>query len=113
MVAALRKTGKPRDGCLSALRQRMVHKGIHRNFLGAAARFESTAGRKRSAWWKHRERVCDKMADVGVLFSRLAATTLSDRSQAHARAGQKRIASSRNDWRDAVTAKFKAIKVSR
>src|SRR6266850_1183681 len=50
------------------------------------------------------------MADVGVLFSRLAATTLSDRSQAHARSGEKRIASSRNDWRDAVTAK-KAIKV--
>jgi hypothetical protein len=52
------------------------------------------------------------MADVGVLFSRLGATTLSDRSQAHARAGEKGIASSRNDWRDAVTEK-KAIKVRR
>jgi hypothetical protein len=53
------------------------------------------------------------MADVGVLFSRLAATTLSDRSQTHARAGEKRIASSRNDWRDAVTAKSKAIGLMR
>ena len=53
------------------------------------------------------------MADVGVLFSRLAATTLSDRSQAHARAGEERIASSRNDWCGSVTAKFKAIKERR
>ena len=53
------------------------------------------------------------MADVGVLFSGLAATTLSDRSQAHSHAGEKRIASSRNDWRNAVTAIFKAIKIRR
>src|SRR6266496_155723 len=53
------------------------------------------------------------MADVGVLFSRLGATTLSDRSQAHSHAAEKRIASSRNNWRDAVTGKFKAIKVRR
>src|SRR4030095_3908337 len=54
------------------------------------------------------------MADVGVLFSRLGAATLSDRSQAHACAGEERIAGvSSSGWCDAMRAKMRAIEASR
>ncbi|SRR6266487_188452 len=54
------------------------------------------------------------MANVGVLFSCLVAATLSNRSQAHARARKKGIASSGSGSRcDAMRANARAIEVNR
>jgi len=89
------ENGLTADGCIYLRFVNAWYTKESSKFSRRPARFESATSRKRRSWWNIGNEFAIKMADVGVLFSRLAATTLSDRSQTHARAGgKKKIASS-------------------
>src|SRR5439155_22467186 len=97
--------GEPRDGRLSSVRQCVVHEGVHRSFPRTAQCARSCASGECSAWRECGQQFSDSLANVGVLFSGLAATPPRDRTKAHARAQETRrsagIASNR--WRCVMT----------
>src|SRR6476660_7675795 len=83
----------------------MVHEGVHRSFSSAAQCAWPRAGSKRSSRRKCRQQFSNPLADVGILFSGLAATPLSDFTEADARAKERRRSGNvrRNSWRDLST----------
>src|SRR6476646_8965657 len=83
LVRAIRAISEPRNGCLSSVRQCVVHEGVHRSFPRAAQCARSRSGGKRSAWRKCGQQFPDSLANVGVLLPGLAATPSPDRTEAH------------------------------
>src|SRR5260370_1444983 len=88
----------------------MVHEGIHRSFSRTAQCPGACARSERSAWRKCRQQLSNPLANVGFLFSGLAATPSSDRAEAHARAQESRSASDHgNGTRGAMRTQVGAI----
>src|SRR5438094_2223045 len=88
----------------------MVHEGVHRSFPRAAQYTRARAGSERSAWRKCRQQFPHSLADVGILFPRLAATPSPDCSEAHARTKKRRsVSARRNGTRGAMRAQVEAI----
>src|SRR5437870_9942383 len=88
----------------------MVHEGVHRSFPRAAQYTRARAGSERCAWRKRRKQFPHSMADVGFLFSGLAATPSPDCSEAYARARKRRsVSAHRNGTRGAMRAQVEAI----
>src|SRR6202035_2477908 len=88
----------------------MVHKGVYRSFPCAAQCARACARSECSAWRKCRQQLPHSLADVGVLFSGLAATPSSDRAKTHARAKEHRSASDHgNGTRDTMRTQVGAI----
>jgi 2-polyprenyl-6-methoxyphenol hydroxylase-like FAD-dependent oxidoreductase len=66
--------------------------GLHEKFLRARPR----AGSERGAWRKCRKQFRHSVADVGILFPRLAATPSSDCPNTHARAKERNVGTGSN-----------------
>jgi hypothetical protein len=107
-VPAIRATGEPRDGRLSSFRQRLVH-GIHRSFPRAAQCPRSCASSECSAWRKCRQQLSNPLADVGLLFSGLAATLSSNRAEAYADTKERRSGRHENPVRATMRSQVEAI----